>query len=202
MWAFLNPLSTHGPTHNSSWMVSISQLANLVQVLHPGAVLGTIRNAFAKVSDSEKRKATPQEVSWLVQHKAVQEGANNVQLVTIPAAVRVLQQFKVPGSVLTELKEMNTGQPIQPPPQPQSLPPPRQYQMQQQQQQPLGNATPAAPATASGAAAAAAGPSTAAAATGAGIPARANTSAAAAGADRDTHSPCILQVLPHNLPVL
>lgn len=178
LWAFLNPLSTQGPSHNSSWMVSISQLANLVQVFNPGAVLGTIRNAFAKVSESEKRKATPPEVAWLVQHQVVLEGANNVQFITIPAAMRVLKQFKVPGTALTDLKDMKTGQPIQPPPQ----------QQQQQQQQHLGNAAPApapAPTLASGvAAAAAAGPST------------------AAGAGRDTYSPCILQVLPHNLPVL
>ena len=122
IWGFHNPTTTQSPSHLSSWMVNISQLVSLVQALRPGTNSGTLRNAFV-VADSEKRKASPREVEWLIHHAVLKTGASNVQLITIQAAVRVLETLHIDGSVITELKEMKTAQPIQPPPQPQAPPP-------------------------------------------------------------------------------
>lgn len=131
-----------------------------------------------------------------------------------PATVRALIQLKVPGTTITQLNEMNTGQPIQPPPpRPHNPHPLRQYHLQRQQQwrqqHHLGSAAPTLASVgpngvAAAAAPAGAGPNTAAASTctGASAPGNTRAAAAAAGAHRDTHSPCILQVLPDNLHVL
>ena len=178
IWAFINPVSTKAPSHASSWMAPISQLVSLVQHLIPGANIGTVRNQFTGVGYLYKRNPSIEELRWLQQQRAVPDSSNRVVLITIPAAVRVLEKLRVPGQYITQLKDMRTAQPIQPP---QSIP---LSPLQQHQQPQAASVGPNA------AAAAGAGPSAAAALGG--------TTAHM----QDTHSPCIQAVLPNNLPVL
>jgi hypothetical protein len=190
IWAFLNPISMKSSSHASSWMVSISQLVSLVQNLRPGANTGTVRNQFTSVGQHLKRHPSSAELNWLRQQNAVSNSTAHVVLITISAAVRVLDKLQVPGEVITQLKTMQTAQPVQPPPHTSPLTPLMQHH-------------------AAGGAAAVAAPTAARAGTSAAAGAGAGPSAAAAAAGtsthpqiEDTHSPCIQAVLPNSLPLL
>jgi hypothetical protein len=190
IWAFLNPISMKSSSHASSWMVSISQLVSLVQNLRPGANTGTVRNQFTSVGQHLKRHPSSAELNWLRQQNAVSNSTAHVVLITISAAVRVLDKLQVPGEVITQLKTMQTAQPVQPPPHTSPLTPLMQHH-------------------AAGGAAAVAAPTAARAGTSAAACAGAGPSAAAAAAGtsthpqiEDTHSPCIQAVLPNSLPLL
>lgn len=182
-----------GPSHASSWMVSISQLVSLVQNLRPGANIGTIRNQFTNVGQLFKRHPSPAELSWLRQQNAVSNSTAHVVLITIPAAVRVLDKLQLPGEVITQLKTMQTAQPAQPPPHTSPLTPLMQHHAAR------GAAAGGAPAARTSAVAAA-GPSGAAAAGPSGAAAAAGISAHPQ--QEDTHSPCIQAVLPNSLPLV
>ena len=157
IWAFHNPKHSKGTSDASSWMVNISQLVSLVQSLKPGANEGSIRNALSKAHEDDKRKATPSEVEKLVQERALKSGASNVQLISIPAAVAILdKKLHLDGTVITQLKEMQTGQPILPPPQSLAPTPLRQFQLQQQLARLYGPSAAAAAASGGGPRAAAA----------------------------------------------
>lgn len=103
-------------SHASSWMVSISQLVSLVQNLRPGANTGTVRNQFTSVGQHLKRHPSSAELNWLRQQNAMSNSTAHVVLITISAAVRLLDKVQVPGEVITQLKTMQTAQPVQPPP--------------------------------------------------------------------------------------